>query len=178
MLESESLSQWVSNGNGMQGKNGGELSSAGALLMMSEECWETHFVLRVYNMETYEGLKAFERFCGVCGDLMSMKYVVAHLVHSPHWCEGGQPSFALLYDKKAVLEPIKTSGEVTTQKIQLSSCPNIFAMSINTASPTPFIPDSSELRELNFWAVSDKMCNCAILYNQISSVYIQICHSS
>ena len=48
--------------------------------------------------------------------------------------------------------------EITTQKIRLSSCPNIFAMSINTASPTPFIPDSSELRELNFWAVSDEVC--------------------
>ena len=56
MLESESLSLWVSNWNGLQRKNGGELSSAGALFMMSEggseECWETHFVLRVYNMET------------------------------------------------------------------------------------------------------------------------------
>ena len=41
--------------------------------MMSEECWETHFVLRVYNMETFEELKAFEGFCGVCSDLMSTK---------------------------------------------------------------------------------------------------------
>ena len=109
--------------------------------------YEPHSCLRVYNMESYEELKTFERSSGVCSNLESNKYVVAHLLNS--WSP--KTFSVVLYDKKTLLDPDKTTGEVLTQRIELPGTESSWGMSINTTSLVVHEKEGSDLRKLDFW---------------------------
>ena len=104
-------------------------------------------------MESYQELKAFERSSGVCSNLESNKYVVAHLLNS--WSP--ETFSVVLYDKKTLLDPLKTTGEVLTQRIELPSTENSWRMSINTTSLVLHEKEGSDLRKLDFWVGNEEL---------------------
>ena len=104
-------------------------------------------------MESYQELKAFERSSGVCSNLESNKYVVAHLLSS--WSP--ETFSVVLYDKKTLLDPLKTPGEVLTQRIELPSTENSWRMSINTTSLVLHEKEGSDLRKLDFWVGNEEL---------------------
>ena len=109
--------------------------------------------LRVYNMESYEELKTFERSSGVCSNLESNKYVVAHLLNS----RSPETFHVVLYYKKTLLDPLKTTGEVLTQRIELPSTTSRWRMSINTTSLVLNEKEGSDLRKLDFWVGNEEL---------------------
>ena len=116
--------------------------------------YEPHSCLRVYNMESYQELKAFERSSGVCSNLESNKYVVVHLLNS---CWSPETFSVVLYDKKTLLDPHKTTEEVLTQRIELPSTESSWGMSINTTSLVVNEKDGSDLRKLDFWVGNEEL---------------------
>ena len=104
-------------------------------------------------MESYEELKTFERSSGVCSNLESNKYVVAHLLNS--WSP--KTFSVVLYDKKTLLDPDKTTGEVLTQRIELPGTESSWGMSINTTSLVVHEKEGSDLRKLDFWVGNEEL---------------------
>ena len=105
-------------------------------------------------MESYQELKAFERSSGVCSNLESNKYVVAHLLNS---CWSPETFSVLLYDKKTLLDPDKTTEEVLTQRMELPSTESSWRMSINTTSLVLNEKEGSDLRKLDFWVGNEEL---------------------
>ena len=83
----------------------------------------------------------------MCSNLESNKYVVAHLLNS----RSPETFHVVLYYKKTLLDPLKTTGEVLTQRIELPSTTSRWRMSINTTSLVLHEKEGSDLRKLDFW---------------------------
>ena len=89
----------------------------------------------------------------MCSNLESNKYVVAHLLNS----RSPETFHVVLYYKKTLLDPLKTTGEVLTQRIELPSTENSWRMSINTTSLVLHEKEGSDLRKLDFWVGNEEL---------------------
>ena len=125
-------------------------------LILSYQKKASHSQLMVYQMDTFEVLKAFEYSRGDCVDLISNEYVVVQLKRC--WRNQEVYNCVFIYDKKTLLDTKKIAEDVNIQRIEINR--RSITMSINRtnlvfAQKFSYLQRNQEhdldLSVLNFW---------------------------
>ena len=125
-------------------------------LILSYKKKASHSQLMVYQMDTFEVLKAFEYSRGDCLELISNEYVVVQLKRC--WRNQEVYNCVFIYDKKMLLDKKKIAEDVNIQRIEINR--RDITISINRtnlvfAQSFSYLQRNQEhdldLSVLNFW---------------------------